>query len=59
NINDQQIKIFVSDVYGKEIYQTSGSDNTYVFGKGFSSGVYFVRIIQANNIKTLKLIKVN
>ena len=59
NINDQQIKIFVSDVYGKEIYQTSGSNNKYVFGKGFSSGIYFVRIIQANNIKTLKLIKVN
>jgi len=59
DIDDQQIKIVVTDVYGKKVYQTTGNNDKYVFGKDFSSGVYFVKLIQGKNIRTFKLIKVN
>ena len=54
----EKVEIIVADVYGKKVYQASGSGNgKYSFGKEFISGIYFVQIRQGKNIKTLKLIK--
>ena len=56
--SNKKIQIVVTDVYGRKVYQTeSNSDNSYAFGEAFSSGVYFIQIMQGENINMLKLIK--
>ena len=43
---------------GKTLYQKNGfGNNKFVFGKTFSPGIYFVRVTQDGNVKTLKLVK--
>ena len=52
------IEIIVTDAYGKKVYETKGSVNKqYTFGSDFTSGVYFVHVVQGNEFKTLKIIK--
>ena len=57
--NDKQnVQIIVTDIYGKKIFQTSGSVNdTYKFGNNFASGMYIVQVVQGKSIQILKLIK--
>jgi hypothetical protein len=56
--SNEKVEVIAADVYGKKVYQASGSGNSnYSFGKNFSSGTYFIKVIQGGNIKTLKLIK--
>gem|GEM_PF-1059159 len=58
SVNDEDIQIIVTDMYGKKVYITHGSVNQqYIFGNNFTSGVYFVQVIQGKNIQTLKIIK--
>ncbi|HEY2726390.1 MAG TPA: T9SS type A sorting domain-containing protein, partial [Parafilimonas sp.] len=56
--SNEKIEIFVTDVYGKKVYQyEDNSKEKYLLGQELSSGIYFVKIIQGESIKTLKLIK--
>jgi len=56
--SNEKVEIIAADVYGKKVYQASGSGNSkYSFGKEFISGIYFVRVMQGKDIKTLKLVK--
>jgi hypothetical protein len=56
----ERVQIIVTDMFGKKLYQTSGSVNQqYTFGKEFTSGMYIVQVIQGKKIQTLKLIKGN
>jgi hypothetical protein len=58
--NKERVQIIVTDLFGKKLYQTTGSANQrYTFGKEFSSGAYIVQVIQGKEIQTLKLIKGN
>jgi SprB repeat/Secretion system C-terminal sorting domain/Bacterial protein of unknown function (DUF839) len=53
-----QVQIIVSDVYGKNVFTTKGSvGKAYTFGDNLNTGVYFVKVIQGKNFKTIKLIK--
>jgi arylsulfatase A len=54
----EKIKIYVTDVYGRIIYQSLGEwKEKYSFGRQFSAGIYFMKVMQGRNFKTLKLIK--
>ena len=56
--SNEKVEITAADAYGKKVYQASGSGNSkYSFGKEFIAGIYFVRVIQGKNIKTIKVIK--
>ncbi len=56
--SNEKVEMIVADVYGKKVYQASGSiKSKYSFGKELISGIYFIRVIQGNNLKTLRLIK--
>ena len=52
------IKVQVFDITGKTVHLDSMNANTaYVFGEKLGSGLYFVKVSQGNNVKTLKLMK--
>jgi hypothetical protein len=56
----EEVQIIVTDIFGKKLYQTTGSANQrYSFGKEFITGTYIVQVIQGREIQTLKLIKGN
>jgi len=56
----EKITIIVTDMFGKKLYQTTGTaSQQYVFGKEFRSGMYVVQVIQSKEIQTLKLVKGN
>jgi hypothetical protein len=58
--NKERVQIIVTDMFGKKLYQTTGSANQrYTFGKEFRSGTYIIQVIQGKEIQTLKLIKGN
>jgi arylsulfatase A len=55
---NKKIKMYVTDVYGRIVYQSSGEwKEKYSFGKQFSVGIYFMKVMQGQNFKTVKLIK--
>ena len=56
-INEKvQLKVF--DASGRPVYLTEGSSNqTYRFGDNFTSGTYFLNVIQGEKQQVLKLIK--
>jgi len=56
----EKVSIVVADMFGKKLYQTSGSTTQrYTLGRDFKPGVYIVQVIQGKEIQTLKLIKGN
>ncbi len=56
--SSENVQVIVTDMFGKQVYQTKGTVNQqYRFGSNFANGMYIVRVIQGNNIQTLKLIK--
>ena len=53
-----EITLQVFDVLGKMIHQEKGqSDKLYDFGSNFKAGIYIVKVTQANNSTTTKIIK--
>ena len=57
-ISTEKIEVYVTDIYGKKVYQYENNNKEkYLLGQELSSGMYFVKVIQGKNIKTLKLIK--
>lgn len=57
--SNDKIKILVINADGKVVYSTIGnSNNKYSFGENFATGVYIIQVMQATEIRTLKLIKI-
>jgi hypothetical protein len=58
NKNNSDIKIFVTDMYGRVVYNYAGSLNeSYRFGNNFTAGIYTVTIIQNNISAEYKIVK--
>lgn len=56
--SNENISIFVADIYGKIVYRSTGSSNRiYQFGEDFPSGIYVVQLLQGKNLQNLKLVK--
>ena len=56
--SQEDVNIEVMDLYGRKVYQSSGSiNNTYSFGQNFIAGSYFVRVMQGNTKSIQKIIK--
>ena len=54
----EKIVISVIDVYGKMIFKSEGVVNKhYVLGSNFSGGIYIIKVIQGDNVQTLKVVK--
>lgn len=54
----QEIRFFITDVYGRIIYNANGSaEKLYQFGEHFTPGVYLLKCMQANVSKMYRLIK--
>jgi hypothetical protein len=51
------IEIIITDVFGTKVYEATGNNSiNYTIGKELSAGIYFVKVIQGGNIKTVKLV---
>jgi hypothetical protein len=56
--NKENVDIKITDMYGKNIYRTSGPvNNLYRFGNEFSPGVYILQVTQGSKSKTQKIVK--
>ena len=56
--NNELIGITVLSADGKVVYSLSGrSGNSFRFGSDWAPGLYFIRVSQANTLKTIKAIK--
>jgi hypothetical protein len=56
--SDQEIQLRVLNMHGKEVYGVKGSANqTYKFGANFTSGIYFVEVMQGSNKQIVKIMK--
>ncbi len=54
----EKISISALDVYGKTIFRTEGVANRhYLLGSNFPGGIYIIKVIQGNNVQTLKAVK--
>jgi len=53
-----EVNIQVMDITGKQVHlNTFASDQSYKFGSNLQSGVYIVKVSQAENNKTLRVVK--
>ena len=58
SLTNDKLDVYVIDVTGKVIYKTTGSSNQrYVFGSDFASGMYIVRAIKGVQVADTKIIK--
>ena len=58
NGSDEIIELIIYDVHGNKIYQTSGNRyDQFAFGRNFAPGTYFLRVMQGDTKKTVKIIK--
>jgi hypothetical protein len=56
--NNEIIGVTVLSADGKVVYSVSGrSGNQFLFGRDWAPGLYFIRVSQANTLKTIKAIK--
>jgi hypothetical protein len=52
------VEITVTDMYGRTVHHAIAPANSqHSFGSTFAAGMYIVRVMQGNEVKTLKLIK--
>ena len=57
--NSEKLEILVMDAAGRTVYQSIGTtDNKYKLGNNFVRGLYIIKVIQGNAVRTLKLIKI-
>jgi arylsulfatase A len=58
NASKDHIEIIITDVFGKKVYEATGNkDGNYIIGNELSAGIYFIKVMQGQNITTLKLVK--
>jgi len=57
--NNEKIEITVLSADGRIVFQntTTTTNKTYKFGNKFMPGMYIIKVVQGNNIQTLKVIK--
>jgi Right handed beta helix region/Secretion system C-terminal sorting domain len=56
--SSDRVTIMVYTFDGKMVYQTTGNSNSrYSFGNNFAPGMYVAKVVQGNNVQTLKLVK--
>ena len=56
--NSDKISLIVTDVLGRRWYQAEGGANQqYKLGGTLRPGIYFVQVMQGNNIQTIKIVK--
>ncbi len=56
--SNEKINIIVMSEDGRTVFQTAGITNKiYAFGSSFVRGLYIIKVIQGNNLQTLKVIK--
>ena len=56
--SSDKVTVTVYTFDGKIVYTTTGMSNSrYSFGNNFAPGIYIVKVIQGNNIQTLRLVK--
>lgn len=54
----EPVHIIVMNVNGQKVFETNTMSNKSIsFGEQLQTGVYFVKVVQADKIKTLRLIK--
>jgi len=57
--SNEKIAVSAMDVHGRIVFQTTGTTNKiYKLGNNFMPGLYIIKVIQGNNIQTLKVIKI-
>lgn len=53
-----KVSLIVTDVLGRRWYQAQGDANQqYKLGSTLRSGIYFVQVMQGNNVQTIKIVK--
>lgn len=58
--SQNMIQISVMNVNGQTVYHTTGAANEiFQFGNEFPAGIYMARIMQGQQIKTIRIIKQN
>lgn len=56
--NSDKVSLIVTDVLGRRWYQAEGNANQqYKLGSTLRSGIYFVQVMQGNNVQTIKIVK--
>ena len=56
--SNENVEIIIMNSYGKKVYQATGRTNDkYMFGNEFNSGIYFIKVMQGKNIQTVKILK--
>ena len=56
--SSERIEVTATDASGRSVYQATGFSNKYYrFGDELLPGMYIVRVVQGNNVQTLKLMK--
>ncbi|TLX76862.1 T9SS type A sorting domain-containing protein [Labilibacter sediminis] len=57
--DDQEAKICIYDISGKQVYTTIGTSNNYVVVNmsDFDAGIYLIRVSGKNGVKTERIIK--
>lgn len=56
--NTDKVSLIVTDVLGRRWYQAQGNANQqYKLGSTLRSGIYFVQVMQGNNVQTIKIVK--
>ena len=56
---NEKIEILIVDAAARIVYQRVGTtNNNYKLGNNFVRGLYIIKVIQGNTVRTLKLIKI-
>lgn len=56
--NNDKVSLIVTDVLGRRWYQAEGNANQqYKLGSKLRPGIYFVQVMQGNNVQTIKIVK--
>ncbi|MFT3911844.1 MAG: T9SS type A sorting domain-containing protein [Ferruginibacter sp.] len=58
--SQEDARIFVTNVNGQPVYEGRGKSFDKInFGRNFTSGIYFVKVVQGKTVQTKKIIKIN
>ncbi|MEO8768986.1 MAG: T9SS type A sorting domain-containing protein [Ferruginibacter sp.] len=56
--SDKNIHFSVMNMNGQKVYENNFTVNRIItFGNSFTPGIYFVKVVQGNNVQVIKLIK--
>jgi hypothetical protein len=60
NAKSQYVRVMIVDVNGKTVYENNyfPNNNSLPVGEGLASGTYFLKVIEVEEIRTIKIIKI-